>query len=86
MCGLLIEVATRFKQTTTKKIRPNLKKQVFLGNTSGSGGKKKICYQVTVQMTICLPSRKLASLELLVVNTLTMQAMGVCVSLCVCKL
>lgn len=58
-----------------KNFRLNLKKQVFLGNTSGSGEEKGICCPVPVQMMICLPSRKLASLEILVGNTLTMQAM-----------
>lgn len=57
MCGLLTEAPTHFKQTTTKKFRLNLKKQVFLGNTSGSGEKKNLL-PVTVQMMICLPSRK----------------------------
>lgn len=62
------------------------KNKCFLETLVEVGVMGKICYQVTVQRMICLPSRKFASLELPVINTLTIQAMGGCVSLCVCKL
>lgn len=39
--GFLLKQQDILNKHQQKKFRPNLKKQVFLGNTSGSGGGKK---------------------------------------------
>lgn len=64
-----------------------MKKQVFLGNTSGSGGVgRKNLLPGNCPNDDLLAIQEICFSELLVINTLTIQAMGVCVSLCVCKL
>lgn len=66
--------ATHFKQAT-KKFRPYLKKNVLLGNTSGSGEEKKNLLPGNSPNNDLLAIQETCFSGLLVVNTLTMQAM-----------